>query len=195
MKLKTLKAAFASLILSVSGFASAGLMNVSTIEIESAVGDWLQISEIIAWSNISNTDLALTSAGATASATDYYLGNLSCSSNTSDASCILNGSGAMAWTNIFHGGSSSGASVLTITLATPSELSWFEIFGRTDCCANRDIYNISMYDAQGVELFTALSVSAFNKEHSTGRVDVPEPSTLAIFALGLMGLASRRFKR
>ncbi len=27
------------------------------------------------------------------------------------------------------------------------------------------------------------------------KVDVPEPSTLAIFALGLMGLASRRFKK
>mgnify|MGYP005988558707 CR=1 FL=1 len=27
------------------------------------------------------------------------------------------------------------------------------------------------------------------------RVDVPEPSTLAIFALGMMGLASRRFKK
>jgi len=26
-------------------------------------------------------------------------------------------------------------------------------------------------------------------------VDVPEPSTLAIFALGMMGLASRRFKK
>jgi hypothetical protein len=26
-------------------------------------------------------------------------------------------------------------------------------------------------------------------------VDVPEPSTLAIFALGMIGLASRRFKK
>lgn len=195
MKLKTLKAIFASLILSVSGFANAGLMNVSTIEIESAVGSWLQISEIIAWDSISNTDLALSSAGATASATDYYLGNLSCSSNTSDASCVLNGSGPMAWTNIFHGGSGSGASILTITLATPSELSWFEILGRTDCCSSRDVYNVSMYDAQGVELFTAHNVSAFNQEHSTGRVNVPEPSTLAIFALAMIGLASRRFKK
>jgi hypothetical protein len=30
---------------------------------------------------------------------------------------------------------------------------------------------------------------------SSGITDVPEPSTLAIFALGLMGLASRRFKK
>jgi hypothetical protein len=31
--------------------------------------------------------------------------------------------------------------------------------------------------------------------YNDGKVDVPEPSTLAIFALGLMGLASRRFKK
>ena len=30
---------------------------------------------------------------------------------------------------------------------------------------------------------------------STGGVSVPEPSTLAIFALGMIGLASRRFKK
>jgi hypothetical protein len=30
---------------------------------------------------------------------------------------------------------------------------------------------------------------------ATYTVDVPEPSTLVIFALGLMGLASRRFKK
>ena len=28
-----------------------------------------------------------------------------------------------------------------------------------------------------------------------GTVDVPEPSTLAIFALGMIGLAARRFKK
>ncbi|MCJ8295449.1 MAG: PEP-CTERM sorting domain-containing protein [Colwellia sp.] len=30
---------------------------------------------------------------------------------------------------------------------------------------------------------------------TTNRIDVPEPSTLAIFALGIIGLASRRFKK
>ncbi|APE06508.1 hypothetical protein BM528_12635 [Alteromonas sp. RW2A1] len=35
----------------------------------------------------------------------------------------------------------------------------------------------------------------FNLESSNNSTDVPEPSTLAIFALGLMGLASRKIKK
>ena len=34
-----------------------------------------------------------------------------------------------------------------------------------------------------------------NVSYSSGTAQVPEPSTLAIFALGMIGLASRRFKR
>jgi hypothetical protein len=187
-----LKAAVAGLVLSISGFANAGLI-VKTIEIENALGQYLQVSEFVAWGTNSNSDLALTSAFATASGSDYYLGNQSCSSSTSDASCVLNGSGPTAWNNIYHGNSAS--SVLTITLATASEINWFEIFGRTDCCGNRDVYNVSLFDAQGTEVHTSSNLSANNRAHSTGRVDVPEPTTLAIFALGIMGLAARRFKK
>lgn len=36
---------------------------------------------------------------------------------------------------------------------------------------------------------------AFDSIHATVASEVPEPSTLAIFALGMIGLASRRFKK
>jgi len=55
-------------------------------------------------------------------------------------------------------------------------------------------------DATGFELLNAvghLSWADF-REAGWGTVtpsEIPEPSTLAIFALGLMGLASRRFKK
>jgi hypothetical protein len=42
---------------------------------------------------------------------------------------------------------------------------------------------------------TALSSSDVSSLYTTGSVQVPEPTTLAIFALGMMGLASRRFKK
>lgn len=39
------------------------------------------------------------------------------------------------------------------------------------------------------------SVSSINYAQGEGYAQVPEPSTLAIFALGIIGLASRRFKK
>ncbi len=192
MKFRFLKAAVASLILSVSSFANAGLI-VSYIEIENSLGQHLQISEFVAWGTNSNSDLALTSAGATAIGSDYYQNVRSCNSYSSDASCVLNGSGAVAWQNIYHG--NSGNSVLTVTFDVASEISWFEIFGRTDCCSNRDVYNVRFFDAQDSEVYSVSRLSAHNSGHTTGRVAVPEPTTLAIFALGIMGLAARRFKK
>jgi len=41
----------------------------------------------------------------------------------------------------------------------------------------------------------SVNVGNFSKTYDFEKVDVPEPSTLAIFALGMMGLASRRFKK
>ena len=42
---------------------------------------------------------------------------------------------------------------------------------------------------------TAFDNWAIDNVKLTNNASVPEPSTLAIFALGLMGLVSRRFKR
>lgn len=50
------------------------------------------------------------------------------------------------------------------------------------------ISNVNLWD-------NALSASEVRASASEVRAEVPEPSTLAIFALGIIGLATRRFKR
>jgi hypothetical protein len=185
MSLKMLKAAVAGLVLSVSGFANAGLIDVKSITISNALGQPLQVSEIIAWGTVSNSDLALSSLGATAVATGYLTG-FEGSCYFAAADCVLDGSGPHSYWD----------SPYTITLGSISELSHFTIFGRTDV-ASRDLYNVSFLNSDKDVLYTA-SVDA--RVNSIGRIDlpntnVPEPSTLAIFALGIMGLASRRFKK
>jgi hypothetical protein len=196
MSLKMLKAAVAGLVLSVSGFANAGLIDVKSITISNALGQPLQVSEIIAWGTVSNSDLALSSLGATAVATGYLTG-FEGSCYFAAADCVLDGSGPHSYWDspyTYHG--SSASDILTITLGSISELSHFTIFGRTDV-ASRDLYNVSFLNSDKDVLYTA-SVDA--RVNSIGRIDlpntnVPEPSTLAIFALGIMGLASRRFKK
>lgn len=73
-------------------------------------------------------------------------------------------------------------------------------------------YNIMAKDGVGVGLYNRVdyynlgdtSTSSGNRSNGVGpynsslfvrSVNVPEPSTLAIFALGMIGLASRRFKK
>ncbi len=43
--------------------------------------------------------------------------------------------------------------------------------------------------------YSISEVEVFGEASGQGNVSVPEPSTLAIFALGMIGLASRRFKK
>ena len=55
------------------------------------------------------------------------------------------------------------------------------------------ILNFTGIDALRFSLLTG--GSALVDDIITSSIDVPEPSTLAIFALGMIGLASRRFKK
>ena len=65
----------------------------------------------------------------------------------------------------------------------------FSIDNLTNSAGSFGFYNFSQ---------SYVRYSGFEEDACTencGKVDVPEPSTLAIFALGMMGLASRRFKK
>jgi hypothetical protein len=203
MKTTFLKTAFAGLVLTASGFTNAGLVNVATIEITNAIGQPFQVSEVIAWDTLTNADLALSSAGALASATGYQTRfNGSCKGATagvSSADCVIDGSGALSYNDspyTYHGDDSSD--VLSVTLASPSELDWFGIYGRTEH-SERDVYNINFFDAQRNLLYSTTGLSANNAKNFASvelpNMNVSEPSTLAIFALGLMGFASRRFRK
>jgi hypothetical protein len=180
MNLKMLKATFAGLALSVSSFANAGLMNVSYLEITNTKGTWLQVAEVIAIDMFGN-DMALASF-AKASAPNQWDGSTA-PENTIDG--ITAGSYSLG--QIFHDGIKG--STLTITFNSLQNLSSIQIFGRTGCCSNRDIYNVSFFGEQSNNLQT------INSLFPSVITDVPEPNTLAIFALVIMGLAARRFKK
>jgi len=197
MKNNAIIIVFASIISIFSTTNSiAGLIDVSKIVITPSslnTQGWLQVSEVVALETGTGNDLALTSAGATASGSSNWPGS---SPNNS-----INGIAPASFPNIFHSNENNGSSFLNIVLASASELDSITLFGRTDCCSFRDIYNLDIYNDADELLFSATDLNATGLTHSVfielpdTAVSVPEPTSIALLGLGLIGLSIARKKK
>lgn len=228
MKFKFLNITLVSLVLTVSGFANAGLIiasgdsNINTSPNSQlfnslfggndvigrngssetwatnnwasfATGSALSYSSTSSISSPLSADWVILGSGTGLTATEFSFldtfmnngGNLWVVGEASTYNSI-NAVATSVLTHFNTGMSISLAGISTIGNASPEALS---LGGG----ANFQV-NFSSYISGGTALYSdnngaIVSVSSFNT------TSVPEPSTLAIFALGMMGLVSRRFKK
>lgn len=195
MKNKFLKGLVASFALAVSAFANAGLiLNISD---DGVGGTHCQLSgSTIATSSYSNNSIwawnidNMVNTSVSGLCTGLISGGGSMFSTTSGNVNILD-----ACSVADYNGSTNdllSARVGNISFSVGDVVSWSGDFTTSVSLSslNQGIYQTkSLYPNSTPQLQDYLTINIGSA------INVPEPSTLAIFALGLMGLASRKFKK
>jgi hypothetical protein len=181
--------------------SAATVVGATKVHITSALNDpsqaYLQVAELVAM-DFSAHDVAYAGMGGSVYAPDQY-------SSTSQPSNAIDGATPLARSyydspGIYHSQFSTGG-YLNVFFA-PTTLSSLSIYGRTDCCSARDVYNISIFNAAGQSLYSGV-LNADNSDHvATVRFSkptggVPEPAAWALLVLGFGGVGAvlRQAKR
>jgi hypothetical protein len=169
---------------------AATLTGAEEIVVTSAVNNWLQVAQVIAIQAGTGKDVALASNGAVAYAPNQW-------NATSVPANAIDGVYPSSFPNIYHSGVSIGA-FLDVTLAHPADLSSLTIYGRVDCCATRDDYNVSIRNAAGTTIWSGEldgSQAGGGPTTVTFSTGVPEVSTWVMMLAGFagLGLAGYRF--
>ena len=189
---------FAASALAAGPAAAVTVVDATRIEVTSAVGDFIQIAELFAFELDTLDNVASAAEGGTASATSTGYGGPAGGAIDGNASSGYGG-------HFYHSG--GGGDTLTIFLGRTATLDSLRIVGRSDCCHNRDAWNVKIFDAADTVLFLGLldargnsttfdAVAQFD-DPTPSPGGIPEPSTWAMMILGFgtAGAAMRSRRR
>jgi|TARA_R100001377_G_scaffold41722_4_gene23525 hypothetical protein len=201
MNIKMLKVAAAGLILSTSTFANAGLIDFNSMSegIYSGNSDFTVTSYGGPESDASLTPIIRNQAGTTYLCNSTEITDTGCSYPTED---IIDfdfniGLDSLTLSMNWAGNPSSGGTGATVNSYDISGnlLESFGYLGSTNATytfdSTSDIYSIQTNSGLTSRNDWWYGINSINYTAA----EVPEPTTLAIFSLGIMGLAARRFKK
>ena len=177
--------------------AHATAFGIKAVVIQVATTNWLQVAEVQALNTIGTNVAATTNGGSGQYSGTGYLVR-SGAGNTINGTIGGNYFSGTASQWIFHSDSTSTSEFLKITFASAQNLQSLSVYGRTDCCATRDVYKITLLDASNGVVATFNNQSANNAAPRAaltfsspyGIPPIPEPATWMTLMAGFGPLGS-----
>lgn len=188
-------AALAALGLSVAAVpaGAVSIIGATQVHVTSADATYLQIAELLAF-DIDGDNVAFAGLGGSVAAANQY-------DATTQPSNAIDGLFPRSYADspgIYH---SAGTPMdfLNVFFAAPANLSSLTIYGRTDCCAFRDLYDVTIRNA-GNQILYSGQLDARTTGSATVTFDraaaIPEPATWALLLAGFGGAGAllRRYR-
>jgi hypothetical protein len=206
MNIKMLKAAVAGLALTMSGFSNAGLITTTFGSNNNFAGNMFDLTTFDNSLLITGADLNLNALGSNAVVSLYtrvgsYSGFESSSlgwtlqGQESVLSMGNNNASFFDFTDFVLNANTSYGIYFTVTDYNSSGVHMLYTNGNNSY-SNTDL-KLDLGVGKGDNDFTGSTINSrtWNGTLYYNTTSVPEPSTIAIFALGIMGLAARRLKK
>ena len=207
MKLRFLQVALAGLMLSVCNLANAGLITTSNDLTSNYIDYDLVTFDELSFATNTNISNQYNAFGLDVTPGLQYLAS---SSRTNFNGAGLYNYGTSPYTTPFSFDFTSTVEAMgfyivmnsgqNVTFEALLNGSVVESYNETwsNCCSALSFRGFTggTYDSMRVTMVSGSNnAMELDNVYFSNVTDVPEPSTLAIFALGIMGLASRRFKK
>lgn len=182
MKNKFLKGLVASFALAVSGFVQADLIISDSTIVDTSGDSYTSIFDITGFSDFEDVILSVEARGDYGdNRTDEFLEFWLDGDSLGTFSFLTSGS--------YWGGTGDESIDWILNFDVVISAAQWDVF------SNDNSLTVSWSNSPAVGLFDNYHTSYVNYSINGTPAEVPEPSTVAIFALSLLGLASRKFKK